>query len=492
MRVKKTCFSFLNSSNINANLKNLKVEITKSSVYDYTPMNLEFSLDPQSINLATEGSYETQTLYAELKYFQNSLWSHVMFLASHPIDSYFGPLSLAKELKRDSDSNVPSSYLFLASDSMEKISSTLLSAGMSDSTKELINAYLFPKNDKSDHIRLLSSKEIANEIFSLLFHYFEVLLFRPTHPNLQNIFCGQSDLPFVLSLKPENGFAVDVPKIKNLIEKNPCIKAVALMNPNIPTGTVLDRSQILSIIEIAHSNNLTLFIDETESKRIGLDQNFCSFREVLKESGSNMRVPIVIVSSIPSNAADELAMKPYFLQMFNLSQSDLDKIDLLLSTRPSNMLNSIYFLQVATAFLERTRSNSEDLYYEGLCKIKDYEKANTLALQIGHYSIKKHLSEIPLINIVSNRITKMVLLKLYIPKSFREACLRKNVSVEEEIVNTLKDKYELLVIPGSAFGLDAEEGYIVLNFRGLYCSFFFHSLTRIRRFVKSLQKEYDS
>ena len=175
MRVKKTCFSFLNSSNINTNLKDLKIEITKSSVYDYSPMNLEFSLDPQSINLATEGSYETQTLYAELKFFQNSLWSHVMFLASHPIDSYSSPLLLAKELKRDSDSNIPSPYLFLASDSMEKISSTLPLAGISDSIEQLINTYLFPKNDKSDHIRLLSSKEIAHEIFCLLFHYFEVL-----------------------------------------------------------------------------------------------------------------------------------------------------------------------------------------------------------------------------------------------------------------------------------------------------------------------------
>lgn len=70
--------------------------------------------------------------------------------------------------------------------------------------------------------------------------------------------------PYYLS--EENGWQPDIDDIKNKINNK--TKAIVLINPNNPTGSVCEKDTLFEIINLALENNLVIFADEIYDKLI--------------------------------------------------------------------------------------------------------------------------------------------------------------------------------------------------------------------------------
>ncbi len=62
-------------------------------------------------------------------------------------------------------------------------------------------------------------------------------------------------------LKEENGYILSVEEIAKVLDKS--VDMLVLCNPNNPTGTYVDKQQMLSLIDICERNGIYLFVDET-------------------------------------------------------------------------------------------------------------------------------------------------------------------------------------------------------------------------------------
>jgi len=90
----------------------------------------------------------------------------------------------------------------------------------------------------------------------------EVLVFEPVYTSYKG-FASMADIKLVaVTLKIENNFALPPAEaIEKKITKK--TKAIVVINPNNPTGTVLTKKEIAAIIKIAKKHNLFIISDET-------------------------------------------------------------------------------------------------------------------------------------------------------------------------------------------------------------------------------------
>jgi len=67
-------------------------------------------------------------------------------------------------------------------------------------------------------------------------------------------------------LSEENGWQPDIESIKNSINEQ--TKAIIVINPNNPTGSVCDKETLIQILELAKENNLVVLADEIYDKLV--------------------------------------------------------------------------------------------------------------------------------------------------------------------------------------------------------------------------------
>lgn len=90
----------------------------------------------------------------------------------------------------------------------------------------------------------------------------EILIFEPVYPSYKGLaaICNVSLVPITLNVK--NNFALPLKSeiVKKITNKT---KAIVVINPNNPTGAILDNKEIQEIIEIAKEHGLFIIADET-------------------------------------------------------------------------------------------------------------------------------------------------------------------------------------------------------------------------------------
>jgi alanine-synthesizing transaminase len=82
-------------------------------------------------------------------------------------------------------------------------------------------------------------------------------------------------------LDEENGWQPDIEDIKSKINEK--TKAIVLINPNNPTGSVCKKETLLELIDIAIENNIVIFADEIYDKLIFDDKELISIAALNKD-----------------------------------------------------------------------------------------------------------------------------------------------------------------------------------------------------------------
>lgn len=102
-------------------------------------------------------------------------------------------------------------------------------------------------------------------------------------------------------LDEEKGWGVDpdeiVQKIKNAKDLGINLRGMVVINPGNPTGNVLRRDDIETIIKICYDNEIVIIADEVYQSNIYKeDVPFISFRKVLAEMGDPYKDNVELVS----------------------------------------------------------------------------------------------------------------------------------------------------------------------------------------------------
>lgn len=146
---------------------------------------------------------------------------------------------------------------------IEQLLNTTLDYGPingSDSLKEQISKLY--ENVSIENIALAQGGNNANMlvVMELFDENDEIITFTPSYEQFSSLAKSIHANVVSLSLYEENNWMYDINEIEKNINCN--TKAIVLINPNNPTGTVLSESDCLALVELARKYDLYIISDE--------------------------------------------------------------------------------------------------------------------------------------------------------------------------------------------------------------------------------------
>lgn len=140
-----------------------------------------------------------------------------------------------------------------------------------DSLREEIARKLLRENNVSYEpaeilVTIGASEAVFCALFSILDEGSEILVPDPIWMNYRNIPLLLNAKPVSYSLDANNGFCIDLDDLRSQI--TPKTRALILVSPNNPTGSVLSKEQLLEIARLAAENDIWVISDEIYEKLI--------------------------------------------------------------------------------------------------------------------------------------------------------------------------------------------------------------------------------
>ncbi len=165
------------------------------------------------------------------------------------------------------DSDIPVPEIFLKT--VKKYKDRNVKYAPSSGIPEHINAWIkyystFNINLKPENIipTVGCAEAILFAILAVTDPGDEILIFEPVYPSYKGLaaICNIDLVPISLNVK--NNFALP-PRSEIISKITAKTKAIVVINPNNPTGAVLNEKEIKEIIDIAKKNDLFIIADET-------------------------------------------------------------------------------------------------------------------------------------------------------------------------------------------------------------------------------------
>lgn len=126
-------------------------------------------------------------------------------------------------------------------------------------------------------------------------------------------------------LDESKNWSLDIPELERAIAeaKSKCIpRALVVVNPGNPSGSILTRENMEKIIKFAYQNKLFLMADEVYQQNVWTDDvEYLSFKKVLMEMGGPYKkMELASFMSISKGYMGECGMRGGFVEVINLQQ----------------------------------------------------------------------------------------------------------------------------------------------------------------------------
>lgn len=161
---------------------------------------------------------------------------------------------------------------------------------------EAIKSYALKKGIKPVDIYITqgASEAIEFAISALVNSEENILLPCPCYPLYQAIISKFRIEPRYYLLDENKNWEPDIDSIESLIDKK--TRAIVIINPNNPTGTIYSKEALKKIVEIAEKYNLVILSDEIYDQYI-LEDNF----EHISIASLSDNIPIVTFNGLSKN-----------------------------------------------------------------------------------------------------------------------------------------------------------------------------------------------
>jgi aspartate/methionine/tyrosine aminotransferase len=138
---------------------------------------------------------------------------------------------------------------------------------------------------------------------------------------------GGIQVPYYLD--EENDWALNVDMLseayKTAVNQGVKVKAIVVINPNNPTGSVLHRENIKQVLEFAASNDLMIIADEVYQENIyDPTEQFHSFAKVAYET--KITIPIFSLHSTSKGFIGECGFRGGYLESRNVPEDVLQEL----------------------------------------------------------------------------------------------------------------------------------------------------------------------
>jgi len=183
---------------------------------------------------------------------------------------------------------------------------------------------IFVTNGASDSVKLilqcLIRKDSKDGILTPIPQY-------PLYSALLTLFRGQF-VPYSLN---EDNWSISAEKLAQIIEsereeRGTIIRAICVINPGNPTGSILSENDIRSIIELAVEENLVVIADEVYQENIySKDHKFTSFKKIACEMGflvesGDTRLQLVSLHSISKGFTGECGLRGGYMELHGFDE----------------------------------------------------------------------------------------------------------------------------------------------------------------------------
>lgn len=252
----------------------------------------------------------------------------------------------------------------------------------------------------------------------------EVLLMNPTYyPIYETSILLAGGVPKSVPLSEEDNFQLNPEEVEKRI--NPKTKAILLCNPNNPTGTVLNKSIVQAMADIAKKNSLIVISDEVYEKII-----YDGLRHRSIGSFSGMEDRTVTINSFSKTYAMTGFRIGYLVAKENLVK----------------YINRVH-------------------YYTSTCPNSLSQKAALAALLGSQNCISKMVKEYDRRRKLGNELNKIDEVRCSLPKGafYFFANILETGMTSEEFAKYLLKEAKVAVTPGSGLG-NYGEGYVRIAF----------------------------
>lgn len=234
---------------------------------------------------------------------------------------------------------------------------------------------------------------------------------------------------------------------KEAYDKNIDIRAIVVINPGNPTGSVLSKEKIGSIVDFAEANNLMIIADEVYQTNIyDRNQPFVSFKKVIMDKRS--KLPLASLNSISKGFLGECGHRGGYVEFHNCSDESIAQFLKLASINLSP--NGVG--QILVDCLTKPPSSRE-------CKtIWDRETlAEVKVLARKSKLLQAALNKLPGIKTNPSNGAMYLFPKLDIPQKAIEKASKTMINgkpVEPDMLWAMEllDSTGIVVVPGSGFG----------------------------------------
>lgn len=249
-------------------------------------------------------------------------------------------------------------------------------------------------------------------------------------------------------LDEENGWGLDIDELKRSLDEardsGVCVRAVVVINPGNPTGQVLSRDNIASIVSFCQENRLVILADEVYQTNVYVeDKPFVSFKRVVNDMGSD--VELASFHSVSKGVMGECGMRGGYVELFNMGSEVRDLTYKVLSVSLcSNVLG-----QAAVDLMMNPPQTGEPSYDQY------QEEVNNIFNSLKRKSIKLSKALNSFEGITCNRSEGAMYLfpRVEMPrKAELEAHSQNMASADVLYCFELLESTGICVVPGSGFG----------------------------------------
>lgn len=154
-----------------------------------------------------------------------------------------------------------------------------------------------------------------------------VMMCKPQYPLYSATFCEYGQYKVDYLLNEDREWALDIEELSRAYEEahEKCdIRAIVVINPGNPTGSVLTEQNIIEIINFAAERKLMIMADEVYQHNV-YDQNakFHSFKKVMFEK-TNHRIELASLMSASKGYMSECGLRGGYCELANFSQDVRD------------------------------------------------------------------------------------------------------------------------------------------------------------------------
>jgi len=259
---------------------------------------------------------------------------------------------------------------------------------------------------------------------------------------------GGSQIPYYLD--EEKGWAVDFKQLHQSLEDSAIAgitpRAIVVINPGNPTGTVLEKSDIEQLIAVAQKYKLVIFADEVYQENVYTeDKKFHSFKKVMKEMGSPYdKVELLSFHSVSKGFLGECGLRGGYMEVTNIDEFAQDQVYKLASIG----LCSNTVGQFAVGLMLNPPKYGDDSYVQYLSE-RDTQLNN---LHKRAKMLHESLNQISGLSTQKIEGAMYAFPKIELPQSFMNQAKEKGMAPDALWCLQLLERSGVVVVPGSGFG----------------------------------------